>query len=72
MMNRSLSPFSTPRKYFQQDLQQPSIFEKLTDSKLYTGTHKHRFSNNGKGLGKQGRIDPACDKKSLEELVFRR
>eukprot|EP00941_MAST-03F_sp_MAST-3F-sp1_P002006 g2006.t1 len=31
------------------------IFDKLTDPKLYTGTHKHRFDKNGKGRGKAGR-----------------
>lgn len=33
-----------------------SIFDKLTDPSLYTGTHKHRFDpKTGKGLGLAGR-----------------
>jgi len=35
----------------------PSIFDKLTDPKLYTGAHKHRFDEDGKGRGKAGRTD---------------
>lgn len=34
---------------------QPSIFERLTDSRLYTGSHKHRFDQNGVGRGLDGR-----------------
>jgi len=33
-----------------------SVFDKLTDHNLYTGTHKHRFnSQTGQGLGLKGR-----------------
>ena len=32
-----------------------SIFDKLTDSTQYTGTHKHRFDSDGKGRGRAGR-----------------
>ena len=32
-----------------------SIFDKLTDPKLYTGAHKLRFDTNGKGRGMSGR-----------------
>jgi hypothetical protein len=32
-----------------------SIFDRLTDSSLYTGAHKHRFDRNGRGLGLKGR-----------------
>ena len=33
-----------------------TIFERLTDSKLYTGHHKHRFDQEtGEGLGLDGR-----------------
>jgi len=35
----------------------PSIFDKLTDPKLYTGSHKNRFDEEGKGKGKAGRED---------------
>jgi len=34
-----------------------SIFDKLTDPSLYTGSHKERFDENGKGKGLAGR-DP--------------
>ncbi len=34
-----------------------SIFDRLTDSSQYTGTHKHRFDETGKGRGKAGRTD---------------
>ena len=36
------------------------IFSKLTDPKNYTGAHKQRFDKQtGRGLGRQGRTDPA-------------
>ncbi|KAG2448825.1 hypothetical protein HYH02_006176 [Chlamydomonas schloesseri] len=35
--------------------QHSSIFDKLTDSSLYTGAHKHRFDANGNGRGLAGR-----------------
>ncbi|KAI8912588.1 p25-alpha-domain-containing protein [Gorgonomyces haynaldii] len=34
-----------------------SITQRLTDTTAYTGTHKNRFDENGRGLGMQGR-DP--------------
>eukprot|EP01102_Stenamoeba_stenopodia_P022286 TRINITY_DN922_c0_g1_i2.p1 TRINITY_DN922_c0_g1~~TRINITY_DN922_c0_g1_i2.p1 ORF type:complete len:244 (-),score=59.51 TRINITY_DN922_c0_g1_i2:7-738(-) len=36
-----------------------SIFDKLTDPNQYTGAHKHRFDETGKGKGKEGREDVA-------------
>ena len=33
----------------------PSVFAKLTDSRLYTGSHVHRFDESGRGRGKAGR-----------------
>ena len=30
---------------------------RLTDHTKYTGTHKQRFDENGKGRGKIGRVD---------------
>ena len=33
----------------------PSIFDKLTDTSLYTGTHQHRFDASGAGRGLEGR-----------------
>lgn len=32
-----------------------SIFERLTDTSAYTGTHKHRFDSQGRGRGISGR-----------------
>ena len=32
-----------------------SIFDRLTDTKLYTGAHKHRFDADGRGRGLEGR-----------------
>lgn len=32
-----------------------SIFDKLTDPALYTGSHKHRFDREGRGRGLEGR-----------------
>jgi hypothetical protein len=32
-----------------------SVYDRLTDSKQYTGTHKHRFDADGKGRGVAGR-----------------
>jgi hypothetical protein len=46
----------------------PSIFDKLTDPKQYTGAHKQRFDEEGKGKGKAGR-DVAYDPKNLNNLV---
>ena len=37
----------------------PSIFDKLTDTSLYTGTHSHRFAPDGRGLGLDGRDSPS-------------
>lgn len=36
--------------------------ERLTDTSKYTGTHKERFDESGKGKGKEGRDDLADDK----------
>jgi hypothetical protein len=42
-----------------------SVFDKLTDPQLYTGTHKLRFDpNTGRGRGKAGRDSPAKSAKS--------
>ena len=37
------------------DIAPTSIFAKLTDGSLYTGTSKNRFGEDGVGLGKEGR-----------------
>ncbi len=34
-----------------------TVYDKLTDTKKYTGTHKNRFDENGKGKGIAGRVD---------------
>jgi hypothetical protein len=34
-----------------------NVYEKLTDTSLYTGSHKARFDKNGNGLGIEGRRD---------------
>jgi len=34
-----------------------SVFDKLTDTSKYTGTHKQRFDADGKGKGAEGRSD---------------
>ena len=38
-------------------IQKASVFDRLTDTSNYTGTHKERFDKNGNGLGLAGR-DP--------------
>eukprot|EP00698_Gefionella_okellyi_P001851 TRINITY_DN11691_c0_g1_i1.p1 TRINITY_DN11691_c0_g1~~TRINITY_DN11691_c0_g1_i1.p1 ORF type:complete len:151 (-),score=14.46 TRINITY_DN11691_c0_g1_i1:241-693(-) len=34
-----------------------SIFDRLNNTRLFTGTHKHRFDAEGRGKGKVGRVD---------------
>jgi hypothetical protein len=36
-----------------------NIFDRLQDTSLYTGIHRHRFDENGKGLGMEGRDSTA-------------
>jgi len=36
---------------------QNSAMERLTDTSKYTGSHKQRFTPDGKGKGKEGRVD---------------
>lgn len=45
-----------------------TIYDKLTDTSKYTGTHKHRFDEEGKGKGMSGRVDvhPADNKRKNE------
>jgi hypothetical protein len=33
------------------------VFNRLTDTKSYTGSHKERFDETGKGKGRAGRVD---------------
>jgi len=34
-----------------------SVFDRLTDTTQYTGSHKHRFTEDGHGRGKEGRVE---------------
>jgi len=52
---RSDSNPSSPSS--EKDSKKKSIFDKLTDHTLYTGTHKNRFDSQGKGRGAVGRQD---------------
>ena len=40
-----------------QKISQNSAMERLTDTSKYGGTHKQRFTPDGKGKGKEGRVD---------------
>lgn len=46
-----------------------SIFERLTDAKLYTGSHKERFNPDGSGKGKAGRVDTNGPIKDLSQIT---
>ena len=35
------------------------VLDRMTDTSKYTGTHKHRFDDGGKGKGLEGRDSPA-------------
>lgn len=41
------------------------IFDKLTDTSLYTGTHKHRFDGDGFGMGVDGRRDCTMKERAI-------
>jgi hypothetical protein len=43
----------------------PSIFDRLTDVKTFTGSHKERFTPDGKGKGLDGRDRPTIDPLNL-------
>ncbi|KAI8924042.1 p25-alpha-domain-containing protein [Entophlyctis helioformis] len=45
-----------------------SVFERLTDTKAYTGTHKHRFNDDGSGRGIDGR-DPNAGTSGTKTLA---
>lgn len=47
------------------------IFEKLTDTKLYTGAHKARFDDNGVGRGAAGQSNADDTTKNLSTIVSR-
>ena len=38
-----------------------SAVDRLTDTSKYTGSHKERFDESGKGKGKEGRVDMMDD-----------
>jgi len=46
---------SSPKKDGSSPKKGDSVFDRLTNSKNYTGAHKHRFDESGKGRGKAGR-----------------
>jgi hypothetical protein len=47
------------------------VFNKLTDTSLYTGSHKHRFDKDGNGKGLEGRVEHESRTNSLSQLVDR-
>lgn len=42
--------------------------QRLTDTKLYTGTHKERFDSEGHGLGLAGRDSGGVDGSKVTDL----
>jgi len=46
------------------------VYDKLTDTSLYTGTHKQRFDENGQGRGLDGR-DTLSKTQGLDKMVER-
>lgn len=46
------------------------VYGKLTDTTLYTGSHKNRFDSNGVGMGAAGRVD-GSNTRELSQLVNR-
>ena len=62
VVKRSVSPSPASRRKAQQPPRgvtstntKGNIFEKLTDHREYTGYHRHRFDEDGRGRGKAGR-----------------
>lgn len=43
----------------------PSVFQRLTDTKSFSGAHKHRFSADGVGLGLDGRRDDTLSQRVI-------
>ncbi|KAJ3085108.1 hypothetical protein HK102_000315 [Quaeritorhiza haematococci] len=50
--------------------QADGVFDKLTNTQLYTGTHKHRFDDDGRGRGMEGRDTPSKTNQ-LESFINR-
>jgi len=48
---------------------QDSVFDRLTDTRGYTGTHRHRFDDTGRGQGLKGRDTGALDYSKLTQAV---
>ena len=49
-------------KYYHSYLQavaKTAALDRLTDTSKYGGTHRNRFAADGKGRGKEGRVDPS-------------
>ena len=44
-----------------QQVTKSNVTDRLTDAKNYGGTHKQRFDADGRGRGKEGRVDPKGD-----------
>lgn len=49
-----------------------SITQRLTDHTQYTGTHKQRFDEEGKGKGKVGRVQGDIGVLSFEQVTNRK
>ena len=45
--------------YIFQEVVSSDVLDRMTDTSKYTGTHKHRFDDGGKGKGLEGRDSPA-------------
>lgn len=54
-MRRTAERPKTARSRNESGDSQGSIFDRLTDTSQYTGTHKHRFDDEGRGRGLDGR-----------------
>ncbi|ORZ33943.1 hypothetical protein BCR44DRAFT_398630 [Catenaria anguillulae PL171] len=48
-----------------------SVFDRLTNPRGYTGTHKERFDADGRGKGKAGRVETESVQMTLSEMVKR-
>ena len=56
----------------QPDSPPATVFEKLTDSQHYTGSHRNRFDESGRGRGLDGRRDPAMASTQADLSAFTR
>ncbi|CAF0880772.1 unnamed protein product, partial [Didymodactylos carnosus] len=60
IIETAISRLQKPSYNVQKTKEDP-VVTRLTNPKLYGGTHVHRFEENGKGAGKSGRMDIAKD-----------